>query len=187
MTESHLNNFIELKNHWHSITVRDHYPQGIGKWKLYSRDPHRVYQILREILVDGGLEEVTSIKVRCEVVDGIDKVFVYTAPYTDLEKIIRLAEKLTALNQEHDFQLDRSLYFKTDLHTTWSKVYSQPGDGYHELLREKNWIYQYRDGELVINAAIQALHSAMENREENQDPEFQILRSLLPSNVFARE
>ena len=61
------------------------------------------------------------------------------------------------------------------------------GDGYHELLKEKNWIYKYQDGDLVINAAIQALHQAMENPPENVDPEFLIIRSMLPEEVFARE
>ena len=82
-------------------------------------------------------------------------------------------------------QLVQPLLFITDLHNTWCETLSRPGDGYHELLKEKNWIYKYQDGDLVINAAIQALHQAMENPPDNADPEFLIIRSMLPGEVFA--
>jgi hypothetical protein len=36
-----------------------------------------------------------------------------------------------------------------------------------------------------VNAAIQALHQALENPPENADPEFLIIRSLLPEELFA--
>jgi hypothetical protein len=77
------------------------------------------------------------------------------------------------------------LTFKTDLHNTWGETLSRPGEGYHELLKEKYWIYKYENGKLVVNAAIQALHKAMENPPENADPEFAIIRSTLPGELFA--
>ena len=77
------------------------------------------------------------------------------------------------------------LSLKTDLQYTWEFTLSRPGDGYHELLKENNWIYKYQDGKLVVNPAIQALHQAMEDPPENADPEFAIIRSMLPEEVFA--
>jgi hypothetical protein len=58
-------------------------------------------------------------------------------------------------------------------------------DGYYELLHKNNWIYRYEKEVLVVNAAIQALHQALENPPENADPEFLIIRSLLPEELFA--
>jgi hypothetical protein len=59
-------------------------------------------------------------------------------------------------------------------------------DGYYELLQEQNWIYRYEGGVLIVNDAIQALHQALEDPPENADPEFAIIRSMLPGVVFSR-
>ncbi len=96
-----------------------------------------------------------------------------------------MAAELQELDSKHQFRLVRPLMYKTDLHNTWGETLSRPGDGYHELLQKKNWIYKYQDGDLVINAAIQALHQAMEHPPENADPEFLIIRSMLPGEVLA--
>ena len=166
MSDTNQSPFSELSDFWLSITRRDHNPQGIGKWLVYTPDSLLTYQILQETLKAGGLADVISIKTRREPRDRIEGVFVYAAPYTDLEKVTRLAAELLQLVQEQDFQLARPLLFKTDLHNTWAKVYSRPGDGYHELLEKKYWIYEYKDGELVVNAAIQALHQVLEDPPE---------------------
>ncbi len=81
----------------------------------------------------------------------------------------------------------RPLIFTSDLHNTWKETRSRPGDGYHELLHKNYWLYRYQDGKLIVNAVIQALHQALENPPENADPEFLIIRSLLPEEVFANE
>ena len=38
---------------------------------------------------------------------------------------------------------------------------------------------------MVVNAAIEALHNALENPPEDIDQEFAIIRSLLPEELFA--
>jgi len=93
--------------------------------------------------------------------------------------------QLRELDGAHQFQLVRPLIFTTDLHNTWKETLSCPGDGYHELLHKNNWIYRFESGVLVVNAAIQALHQALENPPENADPEFIIIWSMLPEELFA--
>ena len=179
--------FIELEDYWISITHRNHFARGFGKWILSTKEPHRLYQILREGLMTGALRDARSIKTKAEPPQGAKAgdVYVYTAPYTDREQVLRVAAELQELDSKHQFRLVRPLMYKTDLHNTWGETLSRPGDGYHELLQKKNWIYKYQDGDLVINAAIQALHQAMENPPDNADPEFLIIRSMLPGEVFA--
>ncbi|MGB2963645.1 MAG: hypothetical protein WBB69_06630 [Anaerolineales bacterium] len=187
MTKSSENQFIELSDHWLSITRKDFLTRGFGKWILGSADPQRLYQILREELTAGALREAFSVKTKAKLPKGTKTgaVYVHTAPYPDRGKILRLAEELGELDVVHEFRLDRPLVFTTDLHNTWEFTLSRPGDGYHELLKAHNWIYKYSDGELVVNPAIQALHQAMENPPENADPEFLIIRSMLPEELFA--
>ena len=182
---SKLSDYLELSDYWRSITRRPFLACGNGKWKIYTKDAHQVYKILREVYIASGLKDVTSIKVRDELEEGIDNVYVYTAPYTDLNKVSQLAEELLKLHWEHNFRMDRPLHFKTDLHTNWQKSISASGDGYHELLSKKNWIYKYVDGKLEINAIIDSLHQAMEDPPENADKEFAVIRSMLPREVFA--
>jgi hypothetical protein len=93
---------------------------------------------------------------------------------------------LVSLDKTHEFQLKGPLIFKTDLHNTWCETLSRPGDGCHELLK-RNWLYKHEDGKLVVNAEIQALHQAMEDPQEDADPEFLIIRSMLPKEVFAKK
>jgi len=159
---------------------------GYGKWMLHTGEPHRLYQILREELLDGKLENACSLKTLAEPPKGgkAGAVYLYSTPYTDQEKLLQLADEMRAMDGVLDFQLTGPLIFKTDLHNTWCETLSRPGDGYHELLK-RNWLYKYHDGKLVVNAAIQALHQAMENPPENADPAFLIIRSMLPSEVFA--
>ena len=145
------------------------------------------YRILEEVLKSGALEDAYSMKTRTEPGEGakVGKVYLYSAPYTDQEKLLRLAEELLELDSVHQFQLVRPLIFTTDLHNTWKETLSRPGDGYHELLHKNNWIYRYESGMLVVNAPIQALHQALENPPKNADKEFLIIRSLLEEELFA--
>ena len=190
MPDTNQSPFIELSDYWLSITRKEYPIRGFGKWILHTGEPHRLYQILREGLLAGALKDASSMKTKAEPPQGAGAgagaIYIHTAPYTDQEKLLRLAEELGELDGVHQFRLARPLIFTTDLHNTWKETLSRPGDGYHELLHEQNWLYKYQDGKLVINAAIQALHKAMENPPENADPEFAIIRSLLPSEVFAR-
>lgn len=179
--------FIELSDYWLSITRKDYPFRGFGKWSLFSEEPHRLYRILEDLLKSRALGDAYSMKTRSESAEGAKagKVYLYSAPYTDQEKLLRLAEELRELDGVHGFQLVRPLIFTTDLHNTWKETLSRPVDGYFELLHKYNWIYKYQDGKLVVNAAIQALHQAMEDPPENVDPEFAIIRSTLPGELFA--
>jgi hypothetical protein len=185
MSESDLPPFIELSDFWLSVTRRDFDARGPGLWKLHTRQPQWVFQQLRMVLISGELAEVASIKVPHQPMGQVDKVYVNTAPYTDLEMVTRLAEELLVLHQRYDFQLTRPLHLITELHNTWLELYSRPGDSYHALLKYQNWIYKYQDGELEINAPIQALHQALEDPPEKADPELLRVRSLLPRELFA--
>ncbi len=189
MADTNQSPFIELSDYWLSITRKDYPIRGFGKWILPTGEPHRLYQILREGLLSGALKDASSMKTKAEPPGGAGAgaVYIHTAPYTDQEKLLRLAEELGELDGAHQFRLVGPLIFTTDLHNTWKETLSHPGDGYYELLHEQNWLYRYEGGVLVVNAAIQALHQAMEDPPENADPEFAIIRSMLPEEVFARE
>ena len=190
MPDTNQSPFIELSDYWLSITRKDYPIRGFGKWMLFTKEPHRLYQILREGLTSGALRDAYSMKTKVEPPPQgatVGDVYVFTAPYTDQERVLRLAEELRELDGVGQFRLVGPLLFKTDLHNTWGGTLSSPGDGYHELLKEKDWLYKYENGKLVVNAAIQALHKAMENPPDNADPEFAIIRSMLPEEVFAGE
>jgi len=180
--------FIELNDYWFSITREDFALRGYGKWMLYTDEPHQLYQILKKELQAGRLADAFSIKTRQEPKKGaLGEVYVFTAPYTDKEKVLRVAEELKGLNQKYNFALLGPLLFKTDLHNTWWRNVSRPGDGYHELLEQQNWIYKYQGGKMVVNAAIEALHQALEHPPQDTDPEFAIIRSMLPEELYAGE
>ena len=180
--------FIELNDYWLSITREDFPLQGFGKWMLYTDEPHQLFKILKDELIDGAFPDAFSIKTRSEPKKGaLGEVYLYTAPYTDREKVLRVAEQLGVLNVKYNFDLMAPLLFKTDLHNTWWRNVSALGDGYHELLEQQNWIYKYKSGKLFVNPAIEALHRALENPPEDADPAFLIIRSLLPEELFAGE
>jgi len=179
--------FIEYSDYWLSITRQDYPSRGFGKWSLFTEQPQRLYRILEGMLKSGALGDAYSMKTRTEPREGLEKVYLHSAPYTDQEKQLSLVEELRELDGIHEFQLVRPLIFTTDLHNTWKETLSRPGDGYHELLHKNNWLYRYEGGVLVVNAAIQALHQALENPPENADAEFLIIRSMLPEEVFARD
>ena len=187
MTEIDTSKYIELSNFWLSITRKDFPNRGFGKWMLFTNKPLQLYHILKEELLGGALGDAFSIKTKAEPPENKRKraVYVHTAPYTDLDLVLRLAEELVKLNNKHKFQLTGPMQFKTDLHNTWRGTLSRPGDGYHELLQEQNWIYQYSDGKLAENAAINTLHQDMEDPPENSDPTFLLIQSLLPEELFA--
>ena len=178
--------FIELNDYWLSITREDFALRGYGKWMLYTDEPHQLYKILRDELMAGRLADAFSIKTREEPKkNAVGEVYIFTAPYTDREKVTRVAEELKELNEKYNFDLMGPLSFKTDLHNTWWRNISRPGDGYHELLEMQIWIYKYKGGVLVVNAAIEALHKVLEDPPENIDQEFAIIRSMLPQELFA--
>jgi hypothetical protein len=179
--------FIELSEYWISITRKDYPSQGLGKWSLFTRQPQQLYQNLRELMISGALLDACSLKTKSEPDREVARVYLYSGPYTDQEKLLRLAQEIRDLDQSHDFQLERPLIFTTDLHNTWKETLSRPGDGYHELIKKINWIYKYQGGELIVQPAIQALHQALENPLPQADPEFLLIRSLLPENMFAGE
>ncbi|MCK5794701.1 MAG: hypothetical protein KAH12_08335 [Anaerolineales bacterium] len=180
--------FIELNDYWLSITREDFALRGYGKWMLSTDEPHQLYKILKEEMKGGGLSDSFSVKTREEPKKGaVGEVYVFTAPYTDREKVLRVAEELKGLNEKYNFDLLGPLLFKTDLHNTWWRNVSRPGDGYHELLEQQNWIYKYQGGKLVVNGAIEALHKALENPPPDIDQEFQIIRSMLPEELYAGE
>ncbi len=187
MADTNQSPFSELSEYWLSVTRKDHYARGFGKWMLFTGEPHRLYQILREELLAGALREASSLKTKAKPPQGATagEVYVFAGPYTDQESVLRVAEELREMNGVHQFRLVRPLTFKTDLHNTWCETLSRPGDGYYELLHEQNWLYKYQDGKLVINAVIQALHQVLEEPPENADPEFAIIRSMLPDELFA--
>ncbi|MCJ7735038.1 MAG: hypothetical protein MUP11_10870 [Anaerolineales bacterium] len=176
--------FTELSDFWLSITRKDFPNRGFGKWMLFTEGPLQLYQLLRDQLLVGALRDAFSIKTKAEPPEDRGAVYVHTAPYTDREKVLRLAEELLELDRVHQFQLTGPLLFKTDLHNTWAETISRPGDGYHELLK-RNWLYRYEDGKLMVNAVIQALHQSLEDPPENADPAFLLIRSLLPRELFA--
>ncbi len=177
--------FIELEDYWLSITRRDHSVRGLGKWMLHTEKPHHLYKILKKEFINVGFKDAISIKTKAELPPpGRGSVYVFSGPYTDRAKLLRLVEELRELNEDTPLHLKEPLIFKTDLHNTWCEALSRPGDGYHELLK-RNWLYRYKDGKLVIRAAILALHQALENPPEDADPEFLLIRSLLPDNMFA--
>ena len=178
--------FIEAANYWISITRRGDYPRGVGKWMLHTDDPKRVFGFLREEILAGKLGEAYSIKTLTEAPPKGGAVYLHTGPYIDQARILRLAEKLQALDEIHDFQLTGPLLFKSDLHNTWCETLTRPGDRYHALLK-RNWLYQYSDGQLIVNAVIHALHQALEDPSQNVDKEFRIIRSMLPKELFAGE
>jgi hypothetical protein len=180
--------FIELDDYWLSITREDFPLQGFGKWMLQTDEPHQLFTILRDELRDGTFPNVFSIKTRSEPKEGaLGEVYVYTAPYTDRTKVLKVADELRVLNEKYNFDLMGPLLFKTDLHNTWWRNVSRPGDGYHELLEQQNWIYQYKGGKLLVNPAIQALHQALEEPPQDADPGFLIIRSMLPEELFVGE
>ena len=179
--------FIELNDYWLSITREDFALRGYGKWMLYTDEPHQLYKILKDELMGGALTDAFSIKTRAEPKEAaVGEVYIYTAPYTDREKVLRVAQELKELNEKYNFDLTRPLLFKTDLHNTWWRNVSRPGDGYHELLEQQIWIYKYKGGVLVVNAAIEALHQALEDPPENIDQEFAIIerQSRWPDEVL---
>ena len=178
--------FIEKSDYWTSLTRRGDYPRGMGKWMLHTNQPHRLFRILKEELLAGKLLEAYSLKTKTEEPPERGAVYLHTGPYTDRERVTHLAEELHKMNKDHDFQLTSPLIYKTDLHNTWCESLARPGDRYHTLLK-RNWLYQYSDGKLITNAAIQALHRAMEDPPENADKEFLIIRSMLPVELFAGE
>ena len=180
--------FIELNDYWLSITHEDFALRGYGKWMLYTDEPHQLYQILKGEMKKGAFSDAFSIKTRAEPKNGaVGEVYIFTAPYTDRDKVTRVALELKKLNEKYNFALMGPLIFKTDLHNTWWRNVSRPGDGYHELLEEQNWIYQYKGGKLTVNPVIQALHQALENPPAESDPAFLIIRSLLPEELFSGE
>lgn len=176
--------FIELENFWISITRKSKPIRGLGKWMLHTEQPHRLYKILREALKAGKLKDAFSIKTKAQEPSGGGAVYVFSGPYTDREKLLRLAEQIRLLNDSTPLKIDRPLIFKTDLHNTWCESLSRPGDGYHQLLK-RSWIYRYQGGELIVKAAILALHQALEDPPQDADPEFLIIRSMLPNSMFA--
>jgi hypothetical protein len=180
--------FIEMNDYWLSITREDFALRGYGKWMLSTDEPHQLYQILKAEMLAGGLSDAFSIKTLEEPKKKkLGEVYVFSAPYTDREKVLRVAKQLGELNQKYNFDLMGPLLFKTDLHNTWWRNVSRPGDGYHELLEQQNWIYKYQGGKLVVNAVIEAIHQALEKPPEEIDPEFASIRSLLPEELYAGE
>ena len=180
--------FIELNDYWLSITREDFADRGFGKWILYTDTPQKLFGILREEMKKGGLADAFSIKTLAEPKkEGYGEVYVYTAPYTDREKVLQVAVQLQILNEGYNFDLLKPLIFKTDLHNTWWRNVSRPGDGFHELLEKQDWIYKLRGGKLLVNAPIEAIHQALEQPPEQIDQEFAIIRSMLPEELFAGE
>ena len=176
--------FIQREDYWISITRRDYQTRGLGKWMLHTEDPHGLYGILKETFLSGGLRDASSIKTKARPRRGVGSVYVFSGPYTDRAKLLRLVEELRNLNEGTPLHLREPLVFKTDLHNTWCEALARPGDGYYELLK-RNWLYRYKDGKLVVRAAILALHRALEDPPPDADPEFMIIRSMLPENMFA--
>ncbi|MGB2963642.1 MAG: hypothetical protein WBB69_06615 [Anaerolineales bacterium] len=105
--------FIELSEYWLSDTRKDYPIRGFGKWTLSSEEPHRLYGILREELISGVLRDASSMKTKAEPSHGAKAgaVYLHTAPYTDREKVLRLAEELGELDETHKFQLVQPLIF----------------------------------------------------------------------------
>ena len=137
---------------------------------------------------DGGLPDVFSVKTLEEPKEKkLGEVYLFTAPYTDRKKVTRVASELKGLNEKYNFDLMGPLLFKTDLHNTWWRNVSRPGDGYHELLEQENWIYKFKGGKLTGESRDPGPAPGFENRPENADPGFLIIRSMLPEELFTGE
>jgi len=176
--------FIEKKDTWLSCSRRGVDPRGAGKWMLHTEQPHELYNQLREQLLAGKLLDAFSIKTRTDLPASGGSVYMHSGPYTNQAKLLRLAEELREINDSTPLGLKPPLVFKTDLHNTWCETLARPGDGYYELLK-RNWLYKYDNGKLIVRAAILGLHLILEDPPENSDPEFLIVRSLLPEHMFA--
>ena len=109
MSDTNQSPFIELSDYWFSITRKDYPIRGFGKWILTAEEPHRLYQILREGMLAGALRDAYSMKTKAEPPQGATAgdVYVFTAPYTDQELVLRLAEELWELDGVHQFRLAR--------------------------------------------------------------------------------
>ena len=91
--------FIELEDYWLSITRKDYPIRGFGKWILSTEEPHRLYQILKERMLARLLRDAYSMKTKAEPPPQgatAGDVYVFTAPYTDQESVLRLAEEVFA-------------------------------------------------------------------------------------------
>jgi hypothetical protein len=82
--------FIELEDYWLSITRKDYQIRGFGKWMLFTEEPHRLYQILKERMLARLLRDAYSMKTKAEPSQGatVGDVYVFTAPYTDQELVL---------------------------------------------------------------------------------------------------
>jgi len=176
--------FHDTAGPWLAISRPEVTARGIGKWMLHTRSPQRLFQALKKAFQGGSLPSALGLKTKPKHPPEGGAVYVYTGPYTDQDLILQLAEELRAVHGEHDLGLNRPLIYKTDLHNTWCETLARPGDGYYELLKG-NWIYKYHQGTLIVNPPIQALHRALEHPPNNADPQFLLLRSLLPEVLFA--
>ena len=178
--------FIENSGVWLSLTRRETGVRGLGKWMLHTGEPHRLYRQLKEQLLAGKLPDAAGIKTRAEQPAEGGAVYLHSGPYTDRAKLLRVAEELRQIHETTPLDLDRPLIYKTDLHNTWCETLARPGDGYYELLK-RNWLYKYEQGRLIVRAAVLGLHRMLEHPPENADPEFLLIRSLLPEHMFAGE
>jgi hypothetical protein len=113
MPETDPSPFIELSDYWLSITLKEYPTRGFGKWTPSTEEPQRLYGILREALISGGLSDTSSIKTVAKPPQGAKAGAVYlpTAPYTDREVVLRLAEELGELDEAHKVQLVQPLIF----------------------------------------------------------------------------
>ncbi len=175
---------METSGTWLSINRRDVEICGLGKWMLHTGEPHQLYRRLKEQLLAGKLPDAAGIKTLAQQPTEGGAVYLHSGPYTDQAKLLRVAERLRQIHKNTPLGLDRPLIYKTDLHNTWYETLARPGDGYYELLK-RNWLYKYAEGKLIVRAAILALHQMLEDPPENADPEFLLIRSLLPEHMFA--
>jgi len=121
MSDTNQSPFIELSDYWLSLTRQDFPRRGFGKWSLFTEQPLRLYRILEEVLKSGALKDAYSMKTRTEPGEGskVGKVYLHSAPYTDQEKLLRLADELWELDGAHQFQLVRALIERGISRSKW--------------------------------------------------------------------
>lgn len=176
--------FSETGNSWLAVSRPQVTARGIGKWMLRTDSPHKLFEILEEAFQKARLPTALGLKTRRQAPPTGGAVYVYTGPYTDQDLVLRLAEELRAVDADTSLDLKPPLLYKSDLHNTWCETLARPGDGYYKLLK-RNWLYKYQSGTLLVNPPIQALHRALEHPPENADPDFLLIRSLLPEILIA--
>ncbi len=175
-------------HYWTMLELARAARPGIGKWKLDSRAPGRIYGVLADVMREGGLPEVSAIKMRTIPEREIETVYVYCGPYNNIPRVFRVATELIAQVHWAQQPLEQELRYKTDLQTIWQKDTQVPKDDRGRPLpwHGRSWLYSYDGVRSVVNRNMLLLHEELENCEATGLTELAWLRRQLPSYLLAR-